>query len=248
MSIKTHILAQELLAKNSIEECNLHEIKELVYNFPYYAPAQFLLLEKLKETNDPGYIEQLHKAVLYYHDPLVFEYFISSDKFYSELAPEPEIELLPEGQMETITNEPEVENAVSNTPDITEQASTEEPLAFEPFHTVDYFASQGIKLAQDEIPKDKLGKQLKSFTEWLKTMKRLPEKQIIQNIDTVSEKNVQHLAEDSIHDPSVVTESMAEVWLKQGNIPKAIEVYNKLKLLNPSKMAYFAAKIENLKT
>jgi hypothetical protein len=45
----------------------------------------------------------------------------------------------------------------------------------------------------------------------------------------------------------VVTEAMAEVWLKQGNNGKALDIYNKLSLLNPSKKAYFAAKIENLK-
>ena len=47
-------------------------------------------------------------------------------------------------------------------------------LSFEPYHTVDYFASQGIKLSQEDNTKDKFGKQLKSFTEWLKSMKRLP--------------------------------------------------------------------------
>jgi hypothetical protein len=39
---------------------------------------------------------------------------------------------------------------------------------------------------------------------------------------------------------------MAEVWAKQGAREKAIETYNKLSLQNPSKKAYFAAKIENL--
>ncbi|MFL5787283.1 MAG: hypothetical protein ACJ748_04465, partial [Flavisolibacter sp.] len=97
-------------------------------------------------------------------------------------------------------------------------------------------------------PKDKFGKQLKSFTEWLKTMKRLPAKDIMQNLDPGFESNVQHMADDSIHESEVVTESMAEVWLKQGNNEKAMEVYNKLCLLNPSKKAYFAAKIENLKS
>jgi hypothetical protein len=45
----------------------------------------------------------------------------------------------------------------------------------------------------------------------------------------------------------VLTEAMAEVWIKQGNKQKAIETYNKLGLLNPSKKAYFAGLIENLK-
>ena len=46
-------------------------------------------------------------------------------------------------------------------------------ITFEPFHTIDYFASQGIKLRAEDLSKDKLGKQLKSFTEWLRSMKRI---------------------------------------------------------------------------
>jgi hypothetical protein len=41
------------------------------------------------------------------------------------------------------------------------------PLSFEPYHTVDYFASQGIKAKEESKPKDKFSQQLKSFTEWL---------------------------------------------------------------------------------
>ena len=119
-------------------------------------------------------------------------------------------------------------------------------LTFEPFHTVDYFASQGIKISLEE-PKDKLGKQLKSFTAWLKTMKRLPAAQVGGSLEMSAEKTVETLADRSVTESHVVTEAMAEVWAKQGNREKAMETYNKLSLLNPSKRAYFAAKIENLK-
>ena len=40
---------------------------------------------------------------------------------------------------------------------------------------------------------------------------------------------------------------MAAVLAKQGKLAKAIELYQKLSLMNPSKSAYFAAKIEQLK-
>ena len=43
-----------------------------------------------------------------------------------------------------------------------------------------------------------------------------------------------------------VSESMAEVYARQGKVQKAIEIYEKLSLLNPEKNTYFAAKIENL--
>jgi len=127
--------------------------------------------------------------------------------------------------------------------------STEAPaITFEPYHTVDYFASQGIKLSQQEAGNDKLGKQLKSFTEWLKTMKRLPEvATALPASDASGEHNVAHLAAHSLDTADIVTESMAEVWLKQGNKQKAADVYNKLSLRYPGKSAYFAAKIDALK-
>ena|SRR2546423_5394434 len=248
MGERTHILAQEIFRKPTVEACDLQEIKEYVQHYPYFAPAQFLLLEKLKLENSPECESQLQKAVLYYHDPLEFEYFISSGRFYTELELEEEFQ----ADVFSESNEiGEIPFAVSNVKEpsiVTElQTATPQPLTFEPYHTVDYFASQGIKLTAEEVPIDKFGKQLKSFTEWLKTMKRLPAKDIIQNLDNSTESNVKHLAEDSVHETDVLTESMAEVWLKQGNIDKALEVYDKLSLLNPSKKAYFAGKIEHLK-
>lgn len=125
------------------------------------------------------------------------------------------------------------------------QQTAETELTFQPYHTVDYFASQGIKFVPEEKPADKFSQQLKSFTEWLKTLKRLP--QTGATTDAGSEQKVQQLADHSIVEGEVVTETMADVWLKQGNKEKAIETYNKLSLLNPSKSAYFASRIEQVK-
>ncbi|MEO6612192.1 MAG: hypothetical protein ABIT05_01675 [Chitinophagaceae bacterium] len=118
---------------------------------------------------------------------------------------------------------------------------------FEPYHTVDYFASQGIKFREEEKPKDKFGQQLKSFTDWLKTMKRLPVAEITKTVETGAEQKVEQLAEHSLEEREILTETMAEVWEKQGNKEKAIDIYAKLSLLDPSKSPYFAAKIEALK-
>jgi hypothetical protein len=122
-------------------------------------------------------------------------------------------------------------------------------LTFEPLYTVDYFASQGIKLdVVDENATDKLSQHMKSFTEWLRTMKRInPTEPIREELDTATEAEIQHLASSANRQrEAVVTESMAQVWVHQGKIHKAIEVYNKLSLQHPEKRAYFAAKIEQL--
>ena len=125
-------------------------------------------------------------------------------------------------------------------------AENENALAFEPMHLVDYFASQGIKLSEEVQTGDKLGKQLKSFSEWLKTMKKLHVPDATASA-VISDIAIQTLAAKSNTEGEVVTEAMAEVLAQQGKAAKAIELYQKLSLLNPPKSAYFAAKIEQLK-
>ena len=78
-------------------------------------------------------------------------------------------------------------------------------------------------------------------------MKKLPVAGIAAAADNRSAQKVDQLAEKSLQEREVLTETMAEVWEKQWNAEKAIEIYNKLSLLEPLKSAYFAAKIEELK-
>ncbi len=119
-------------------------------------------------------------------------------------------------------------------------------LAFEPLHTVDYFASQGIILNEEIIANDKLGSQMRSFTDWLKSMKKLhPERMALSSL---ADDIVENASDNANIDAEVLTESMAEVLIKQDKRGKAIEMYQKLSLINPSKSAYFAAKIEKIKS
>jgi len=92
----------------------------------------------------------------------------------------------------------------------------------------------------------KVGKKLKGLTERPKNMKKVP----VGKTDLSTDQEsiiLQTLAEKSNAEDEVLTESMADVFIKQGKIAKASEVYLKLSLLNPAKSAYFAAKLENLK-
>lgn len=143
--------------------------------------------------------------------------------------------------------QPETRNTERETAKQPETGSEPE-LVFESYHTIDYFASQGIKLKLDDLPKDKLAQQLKSFTEWLRSMKRIAptdETSAPEEIHQLS--SIQKIAEHSVEAKEVITEAMAEVWAKQGNTTKAIAIYEKLSLLNPAKNAYFASRISALK-
>ena len=149
--------------------------------------------------------------------------------------------------IEKIISTEEIPNDTAVTLDVQPEKTEEnQPIEFEPLHTVDYFASQGIIIKEEALMNDKLGKQMKSFTDWLKSMKKLhPGKLPEQN--EVVEKIIQSSAELSNEDAGVLTEAMADVLIKQGKRGKAIEMFEKLSLMNPSKSIYFAAKIESLK-
>jgi pentatricopeptide repeat protein len=43
------------------------------------------------------------------------------------------------------------------------------------------------------------------------------------------------------------TETLAEIYVKQGNYPKAIKIYEQLMLSNPEKKLFFASRIKYIK-
>jgi hypothetical protein len=126
-------------------------------------------------------------------------------------------------------------------------AKNADSIVFTPYHMVDYFASQGIKLVMEDNPPDQFGKQLKSFTDWLKVMKKLPVQQSSEKTEEKEAEQIRHFAAHSIEERDILTESMAEVLAKQGMFENAIALYQKLSLIYPPKSAYFASRIDQLK-
>lgn len=115
----------------------------------------------------------------------------------------------------------------------------------ETYYAQDYFSTQGIQVDRT-IPKQPVLEQdhhERKFTDWLKTMNRLS----IENDRNYADPLVEIRARASIEDVGVVTEAMADVWEKQGQIDKAIGIIEKLQLLHPEKYTYFAARLKVLK-
>lgn len=117
----------------------------------------------------------------------------------------------------------------------------------ERLHTIDYFASQGIKIDLANIPQDKLTTHLRKFTDWLKQMKQADGKPQYLATSLEMENAVAETAKTSNETREILTETMADVLVQQGQVDKAIQLYIKLSFLNPEKSSYFAAKIEQLK-
>ena len=258
-------LAFSLFRKNNLEQCSIDEIEHLARQYPYLSSAQLLLAAKQKQTDHSDFEKQLIATSLYVNNPLWLDHLLNSklpsEKIVieekviaTEVDEEPnndELVLERSRQEFVVASKPEEKLTTTPTPTlpvIEKIGDKDQPLVFEPYYTVDYFASQGIKNNIEEKPKDRLGQQLKSFTEWLKTIRQLPPQEIAaMNTDSKLEEKVVQLATHSLAEENIDTEAMADVWIKQGQPEKAIKIYEKLSLLNPSKSSYFAVLIEKLK-
>ena len=105
-------------------------------------------------------------------------------------------------------------------------------------------------------------KEIMSLNEWLlikpsqKSNSREKEiDNIIKNLNdrkiSTEKKNfysAANAAKNSLKDNNEMnTETLAEIYVKQGNYPKAIEIYEQLMLSNPEKKLFFASRIKYIK-
>ena len=216
-------------------------LKEVTERYPYFGAAHFFLLKNTDKA-DPAFEATAARAGVFFEGAFLPELMLQKEEKIPEI-PKEEASIIEEIKKEEQVPEVIKEEATPE-PQQEVKPAPEAPL-FEPLHATDYFASQGIKLSEDALNADKLGQQLKSFTAWLKTMKKVhPDR---MGTGAANETVIQHLAEKSNMEEEVVTEAMAEAYVQQGKHAQAIEIWSKLSLQNPSKSAYFAAKIDSLK-
>ncbi len=232
-TIATSVLSKDM---NSLSSASLQQLAEA---HPYAAAFQLLYAQKLKNENKEAFAHQWQKTMLYFNNPLFVHHAVNTDVVKEE----------PEDVEESVEEQAEEEAGLINIPGL--KIGPVDPdknaLTFTPYHTVDYFASQGIKLGEEIKPADRFGSQLKSFTSWLKEMRRLPEAEVTSKFSSFENNKVEKMAQSSLAGENAITEAMAQVWIKQNHPQKAIDIYKKLSLQNPAKSAFFAAKIEHLK-
>ncbi|MBS1731203.1 MAG: hypothetical protein JSS67_10565 [Bacteroidetes bacterium] len=234
-------LNQALLGENLLPDTK-DTWGQLEKRYPSFDLLHLFYLKKVK-TQDPALFQsELQKRSIFFPNTQWLEYLLAMEEL-------PEKEQIPPSSQEEesrIKLSQMLESQASSFQDPV--AENEMPLTIKAMHQVDYFESQGIRLDENAAKTDQLGARVKKFTDWLKDMKRISP--YPQDLGSKQESTaiVDGFAAKSIESKEdVITEAMAEVLLKQGQINEAIHLYEKLSFLNPAKSTYFAAKIESLK-
>lgn len=244
MGKETDFIVQSLFDREHLQELTVDELKGMTESFPYSSILHLLYTKKLKTSLHIGYRDALMHTSLFFNQPQWLAYQMHDDAeigvFRNNNVERSEEALKEEQADEKIATE----TVQTTDTSIPEEEKLEIPI--DPYHTVDYFASQGIKLSKEE-QKDELSKKVQSFTAWLRTMKRLqpaPETTTYKNIEEIFGNQHEEKSEDK---NEVFTEAMAEVYLKQGMREEAIDIYHKLSLQNPANHHIFAARIQQIK-
>jgi len=252
----TDSLVKEFFYKNNLTEVTSDELIKKKQDHPYASVFSYLYALKLKEQNTHQFNKEFSHTKLFFNNFKWLHFLLFGEGEIEVIKGIPreslvKVELPSEvlektetkTEIEVITPSEKVLNSIEDETVVSHQEIPVE-MAFEPYHTVDYFASQGIKLGKIDSA-DKLGQQVKSFTDWLKTMKKIQGEEdknftFNQNLASMDVDNEQS-------ENMVITESMAEIYQKQGLYEKAIEVYNKLSLQNPHNSHIFANRTKALK-
>lgn len=238
-----------------LDKQTLYELRELVAQYPYYQPARLLMLKNLYILHDTSFDDELRRAALYVTDrSKLFELVEAKHYDLKEEQTETEAKVnasrttsLIDKFLDTIPEEQAVEQKHKPLPwyvtnDYMQLLADEEPL--EPLSSastsrsrqdsiIDGFLSQGGKVVLPEITAE----EEKAIVDAI---------QLSSNEDEYIEPAKSEPLKKKAYENPLLTEELAQKYIKQGNYLQAKEIITQLNLENSEKNIYFADQIRFL--
>ncbi|MBG7612740.1 hypothetical protein IU405_10825 [Polaribacter sp. BAL334] len=236
----------DILQKNSpIQQVETAELKGVIDAFPYFQSARALYLKGLKNQESFKYNNELKITAAYTSDRTVLFDFITSTNFNN---PKKDIH---QQLKEKISEEKKIEiNEVSkptfienSSEEIEEKLTIGKPIAFNSTET--YSFNQWLQLASK-----KPIERTENATPKIASEKEEIIEKFIQNnpkiIPLPKDKNIIVPVSENKADSSLMTETLAKVYLEQKKYENAIQAYRILSLKYPEKSGFFADQIKRV--
>ena len=226
--------------KSDIQQIETVELKKVINKYPYFQVARSLYLKGLKNQDSFKYNKEVKITAAYTTDrTILFDYITSNDFNNKEANIHQQIEskITEDIQLEDKTNtEPKV--IIEKQELAKEKLEIGKPISFD--NKENYSFNQWLQISSKK-PIKREGKNsdtkeiIKTFIDSNPKIKPLPKGKDI----TVSiSKNEQ--------DSSLMTETLAKVYLEQKKFENAIQAYRILSLKYPEKSGFFADQIKRI--
>ena len=226
----------------------LYELRSLVALYPYYQPARLLMLKNMYLLHDSSFDEELQRASIYISDRNALFNLVEIPHYKQQETDTQQHTQQDETKRSTLSI---IDNYLDSTE--LEQPSYEfgnndAPTKPTPADaTVDYVAylmkteHMEDRSATEQQPQMKGQNLIDDFIN--DSQGRIT----LQETPTYTPPSEENDEEQSTTDEGYFTETLAQIYIKQGRYSKALEIIQRLNLNYPKKNAYFADQIRFLK-
>lgn len=249
MDISALIQQPKLMDKET-----LYQLRSLVALYPYHQAARLLMLQNLYLLHDSSFDEELRRASIYISDRKAIFNIIEAPHYRikaqqteaeaiakkSEAQQKPEAHATPSGGDRTISL---IDSFIESIP--AEEQTEEKSIGRKPTPadaTVDYIGYLEENLQQSEATPELKGQSL--IDRFINNEGgRIQLKDSPEYTPDLTESRSEASEEPS---EGLLTETLAQIYIKQGRYSRALEIIRQLNLNYPKKNIYFADQIRFL--
>ena len=232
MELNRYIQHPELLDRET-----LYDLRSYVALYPYHQAARLLMLQNLYLLHDPSFGDELRQAAFYITDRTVLfnlvegkHYQLAKNKEKVAESNEDRTDALITSYLESLPHEPEPEEKTQRKPTATDA-------------TIDYVAYllETGNYGEEPAPETHSADIIDNF------LVNEGGKLTLTDESTYTPHTEVELENDKDElEESYFTETLAKIYIKQGNYSKALEIIQRLNLIFPKKSAYFADQMRYL--
>lgn len=239
-------LAELIKHPELLDKETLYDLRSLLALYPYYQTARLLLLQNLYLLHDPSFDEELRRSAIYITDRKVLFNLVEA-AHYKLAAVNKTEKATAKADADGDRTISLIDNFLDSIPSDQEEDKAAKRKPTPADATIDY-VSYLLETESEGDDDSQQSPQLKGhdlidnfiFNEGGKIqLKEEPE--YLPDIDDSNDDDAKE------GENGYFTETLAKIYIKQGNYSKALEIISQLNLNYPKKNAYFADQIRFLK-
>ena len=242
-------IAELIKHPERLDRDTLYELRSTLALYPYFQSARLLLLQNLYLLHDPSFDEELRRAAIYITDRKVIFQMIEAGHYQLKLPNTQTAERLSKDEQDSRTLSL-INDFLDSLPSDKQQDEDGQPKKRRPTPAdaaVDYVAylleneNEEDRRQASEAPRMVGQSLIDSFIENDKGKRQLNENPTLKPDIEPTQQGDGEKDENGIY-----TETLARIYIKQGNYSKALQIIRQISLDNPKKNAYFADQIRFL--
>jgi hypothetical protein len=242
-------IAELIKHPERLDRDSLYELRSMLALYPYFQSVRLLLLQNLYLLHDPTFDEELRRAAIYITDRKVIFQMVEAAHYTLKGKPaEPEpIDVSPSPLDRDSRTLSLIDDFLDTIPKDDEQTAPKGRKPTPADASVDYVAY----LLENENEEDRRlaaeAPQLIGQSLIDKFINDEKGKITLSDNPQRSQQDNEEQKEEKSDEEGVNTETMARIYIKQGNYSKALEIITQLSLDYPKKSIYFADQIRFLR-